>query len=118
MAHGSFTRRAALQGGAALAGTLALGRWGKGFGLERSDRPTLVVLWLNGGPSGLFNSAGSFLSGGAFGVTARNVRDLGNGLLVDADSLGALPAAARAHMASINLHHPLAPPHPPPPPPL
>jgi hypothetical protein len=111
MAKESFTRRAALQGGAALAGTLALGRWGRGFAPGRSEHPTLVVFWLNGGPSGLFNSAGSFLSTGAFGVTARNVRDVGSGLLVDAGSLGALPASALAHMASVNFQHGVVRPH-------
>ena len=73
--------------------------------------PTLVVLWLNGGPAGLFNSARSFLASGAFGVTADNVRDLGNDLLVDRDSLGALPPVALAHMASINFHHGVLRPH-------
>lgn len=73
--------------------------------------PTLVVLWLNGGPAGLFNSAGSFLASGAFGVTADNVRDLGNDLYVDAGSLGALPPTALAHMASINFQHGIVRPH-------
>jgi hypothetical protein len=73
--------------------------------------PTLVVLWLNGGPAGLFNSAGSFLASGAFGVTGDNVRDLGNDLYVDAGSLGALPASALAHMASINFQHGITRPH-------
>lgn len=73
--------------------------------------PTLVVLWLNGGPAGLFNSASSFLASGAFGVTADNVRDLGNDLVVDRDSLGALPPSALAHMASINFHHGVVRPH-------
>jgi hypothetical protein len=100
-----------LKGGAALAGSLALGH-----GLEADEeppdgRPALVVFWLNGGPAGLFNSAGSFLANGAFGVTAQNVRDLGNGLFVDAGSLGALPPPARAHMASINFRHDVVRPH-------
>src|SRR3954471_1689488 len=65
----------------------------------------LAIVYLNGGPAGLFNSAGSFLRSGAFGVTHDNVRDAGNGLLVDAATFGALPAAALAHMASINFKH-------------
>ena len=85
-----ITRRTVLQGGAALAGTLALGgrAWG---GPPPEERPVLVVFWLNGGPAGLFNSADSFLAQGTFGVTTANVRALGNGLYVDAGSLGALP---------------------------
>jgi hypothetical protein len=82
--------------------------WGGG---GRAERPALVVFWLNGGPSGLFNSAGSFLQNGAFGVTERNVRGLGNDLYVDAQSLGALPPAALAHMASVNFRHGVVRPH-------
>ena len=111
MTYRSITRRAALQRGAALAGTLALGRFARADGQKREEKPTLVVLWLNGGPAGLFNSADSFLASGAFGVTPRNVRDLGNGLYVDAESFGALPAAARSHMASINFQHGVVRPH-------
>ena len=105
-----ISRRTVLKAGAALAGALALG--GRPLLAETRDAPeraTLVVLWLNGGPAGLFNSADSFLSSGAFGVTADNVRHLGNGLCVDAGSLGALPGIALAHMASIDFRHGLYP---------
>lgn len=102
----AITRRTLLKAGAALAGTLALG----GFDLlakthRTIERPTLVVFWLNGGPAGLFNSADAFLANGDFGVTQNNVRSLGNGLYVDAGSLGALPAMALAHMASVHFRH-------------
>ena len=107
----SITRRTALRRGAALAGTLAFGRWAQADGRRPEERPTLVVFWLNGGPAGLFNSADSFLGSRAFGVTTRNVRDLGNGLYVDAESLGALPATALSHMASINFQHGVVRPH-------
>jgi hypothetical protein len=111
---GFLTRRSVLKGGAALAGTLALGRGAEtaeaADGLT-AETPTLAVFWLNGGPAGLFNSANSFLENGAFGVTSGNVRDLGNGLFVDADSLGALPPAARSNMASINFRHDVVRPH-------
>lgn len=105
-----ISRRTVLKAGAAIAGALALGR--QPLLAETRDapeRPTLVVLWLNGGPAGLFNSADSFLPSGAFGVTADNVRHLDNGLGVDAGSLGALPNAALAHMASIDFRHGLYP---------
>ena len=107
----SVSRRRVLQGGAAFAGALALGRPGPAAEPEAPERPTLVVLWLNGGPAGLFNSADSFLAGGAFGVRSDNVRSLGNGLFVDAASFGALPAPALAHMASINFRHGIVRPH-------
>ena len=70
------TRRQVLKGGAALAGALALGRSVAAGEREPAERPTLVVLWLNGGPAGLFNSADSFLRSGAFGVRSDNVRAL------------------------------------------
>lgn len=102
----SPSRRAILKGGLAFSGALAFGgldafaRYG-----HPRERPALVVLWLNGGPAGLFNSADAFLRHGAFGVTPANVRALGNGLYVDAGSLGALPDAALAHMAAVPFRH-------------
>jgi hypothetical protein len=104
-------RRAVLRGGAALAGAIALGRRVGGEEPAPEEQPTLVVLWLNGGPAGLFNSADSFVASGTFGVTSSNIRALGNGLYVDAGSLGALTAAARTHMASINFRHGIVRPH-------
>ena len=105
------SRRQVLQGGAALAGAVVLGGPGHAEGPAPEERPSLVILWLNGGPAGLFNSADSFLASGAFGVKPDNVRDLGNGLVVDAGSFGALPATARAHMASVNFRHGIVRPH-------
>jgi hypothetical protein len=105
-----ISRRTVLKAGAAIAGALALGKLPLLAETRgASERPALVVLWLNGGPAGLFNSADSFLSNGAFGVTADNVRHLGNGLCVDVGSLGTLPGVALAHMASIDFRHGLYP---------
>jgi len=102
----AMTRRGFLKVGVALTGTLALGDWGAlAKPGSRTERPTLVVWWLNGGPAGLFNSADAFLANGAFGVTQDNIRSLGNGLHVDAGSLGALPATALSHMASVHFRH-------------
>lgn len=102
----SPARRAVLKGGLAMTGALALGgldAWARPA--RASERPTLVVLWLNGGPAGLFNSADAFLGNGAFGVTSGNIRALGNGLYVDAGSLGMLPGPALAHMAAVPFRH-------------
>jgi hypothetical protein len=97
MTERTVTRRAALQGGAAFAGALVLGAGRDASWRSGQERPTLVVFWLNGGPAGLFNSAGSFLRSGAFGVTANNVRDLGNRLIVDAQSRALFRSRPRPH---------------------
>lgn len=102
----TITRRTFLKASASLAGLLALGdaELLANTGRHR-ERPTLVVFWLNGGPAGLFNSADAFFANGAFGVTPSNTRKLGNGLYVDAGSLGSLPAVALNHMASVHFRH-------------
>jgi len=69
------------------------------------EAPALVVFFLNGGPSGLFNSAGSFLEKGSFGVRPDNVKHLGRGLVVDAATFGSLPSTALSHMAAVNFQH-------------
>jgi hypothetical protein len=99
-----LTRRSVLLGiGAGALALPALSR--RLLAAPAREISSLAIVYLNGGPAGLFNSAGSFLRSGAFGVTHDNVRDLGNGLLVDAATFGALPAPALAHMASINFKH-------------
>jgi len=99
----SASRRSLLKAGLAAAGALALGPF-DALASPR-ERPALVVLWLNGGPAGLFNSADAFFGNGAFGVTSGNARALGRGLYVDAASFGALPSLALAHMAAIPFRH-------------
>ncbi|MGO4703084.1 DUF1501 domain-containing protein [Dyella sp. 2RAB6] len=99
----SPSRRSLLKAGLAVAGALALGPF-DALASPR-ERPALVVLWLNGGPAGLFNSADAFLANGAFDVRSGNVRALGHRLYVDAASLGALPAVALAHMAAVPFRH-------------
>ena len=64
-----------------------------------------MVLYLNGGPAGLFNSAGSFVEKRSFGVTPDNVRPLGNGLVVDARDPGNAAHCSPGHMASISFRH-------------
>jgi hypothetical protein len=99
-----LTRRSVLFGLGA--GALALpGLSRRVLAAPPRETSALAIVYLNGGPPGLFNSAGSFLRAGAFGVTHDNVKDLGHGLVVDAATLGALPAPALAHLATINFKH-------------
>ena len=106
MNRSDLTRRHLLLGIGAGAGALALsGASRHARAAPGRETSALAIIYLNGGPAGLFNSAGSFLRSGAFGVTHDNVRSVGNDLLVDAATFGALPARALAHMASINFRH-------------
>lgn len=99
-----FPRRTLLKGALGTAALAALPRPLLASPAAR-EVPALVVLYLNGGPAGLFNSASSFVPKGTFGVTTDNVRSLGNGLLVDAGTFGSLPDTALRHMASVNFKH-------------
>lgn len=101
MARVPVSRRTVLQGAAAL----SLAQLTRGARAAPFESSSLVVIYLNGGPCGLFNSADSFLDNGGFGVTAANVRRLEGGLCVDAATFGSLPERALARMASINFKH-------------
>jgi uncharacterized protein (DUF1501 family) len=106
MSAPSLSRRTVLKAGLAMTGALAFGGLDAWARLAHPrERPTLVVLWLNGGPAGLFNSADAFLGNGAFGVAPSNVRALGQGLYVDSASFGALSTIALAHMAAVPFRH-------------
>jgi hypothetical protein len=100
-----FGRRAILKSAAAALALPVLTRGLLAAPPPLHESSALVILYLNGGPSGLFNSANSFLPRGSFGVTGDNVRAVGNGLFVDDGTLGSLPPTALAHMASINFKH-------------
>ncbi len=75
------------------------------FAAPPRETSALAMIYLNGGPPGLFYSAASFLRSGAFGVTHDNVRAVADGFLVDAATYGSLPAQALAHMATVNFRH-------------
>lgn len=98
-------RRTVLKGALGALALPALGSSVVAAATRPRESPALVVLYLNGGPPGLFNSASSFLTKGAFGVTSQNVRSIGNDLLVDSATMGSLPAAALGHMAAVNFKH-------------
>lgn len=70
MSQTYVTRRSLLKAGTALAGAVALPYRAFADPAPQPDLPALVVFFLNGGPSGLFNSAASFLNNGAFGYIA------------------------------------------------
>jgi hypothetical protein len=105
----ALSRRSFLKGVACAAGAAVGTRLvGSGSGWEgsaraESERPALLVVYLEGGYNALFGSADGLT--GSFGVDAGNVEDLGNGLVVDAATFGALPDVAKQKMATIGVVH-------------
>jgi uncharacterized protein (DUF1501 family) len=117
MHNDKLSRRKLLQGGAAVAGALAWSssparRFGSLFGdaqaLGVTDQPALMLIFLRGGYNALFCSADSFVSAGTFGVTASNVMNVGNGVVIDKGTFGTMPATALANMAAIGVNHGLS----------
>ena len=101
-----FSRRSLLKGAAAAAGAAALARVAPASAQSApADKPALLIVFLNGGYNSLFGSHDSFQGTGAFGCSAGNGRDLGNGLVVDAATFGTMPAFALSHMASVGVRH-------------
>jgi hypothetical protein len=100
----NFTRRSLFKGAAGLAGAAALSRVTPAFA-DPGDKPALLVVFLESGYNSLFASADSFVAKGDFGCTATNVKNLGNGLVVDDSTLGQLGDFATSHMASVGIAH-------------
>lgn len=109
--NNGFSRRGFLLGAAAAAGTMALPKFGRhGFRAneahaQATEKPTLLIIMLRGGYNSIFSSADSFQAKGNFGVTAANIQNLGNGLMVDKPTYGTMPALALSHMAAIGVRH-------------
>jgi hypothetical protein len=98
----SFLKGAASAAGAAL-GTRLLGPGLEGEAHADAEKPALVVVYLRGGYNALFSSAGGLT--GSFGVTAGNVQDLGNGVVVDAATFGTLSPLAKSRLSTIGVVH-------------
>lgn len=102
-----ITRRGLLKSGvaASVGAGIAPLLGSTGARAQASEKPAVVLLWLNGGYNCLFSSADSCVADGVFGVTATNVRDIGNGVVVDAATFGTLPDPVLAHMATVGVNH-------------
>ena len=108
-----LSRRTVLQGAAAAGAAAALtgrngGLLGGDANAQTAEKSAVVLLFLNGGYNAVFGSADSFSSAGKFGAAGGNVVALGNGLVVDAPTLGTLPTVARANLATIGINHGLS----------
>jgi hypothetical protein len=103
-----ISRRGFIKALATTAGVAAGTRLGGtgfiGNALAATERSVLVSIYLNGGYNACFPGADAF-ENKRFGVTSSNITSLGNGLVVDAATLGSLPLYAKQHMASIGVYH-------------
>ncbi len=109
MSH-NISRRDWLKGalvgaGAALGTRLAGTQWLGEAAAAPAQKAAVLSIFLEGGFNALFSSADSFLAGSKFGVTATNIKDLGNGLRVDGSTFGTLDAWSLGHMAAIGNRH-------------
>ena len=104
----TFSRRGLIKGALAAGGLAAGGRLlgPVGDALAAEDRPHFVHIFLNGGFNALFaGNADKFLTGNVFGVTSSNIKNVGNGVFTDAETLGTLPQFALDHWAAVGIHH-------------
>lgn len=106
----TLSRRAWLKGFSALAGAavaprLVGGRWIEEASAGPNAKAATVSIFFEGGFNALFCSADSFASSNTFGVTSTNVKNVGNGLVVDAGTMGTLGNWALGHMAAIGNRH-------------
>lgn len=104
-----FSRRGFLKGlgvgAGALVGTRLAGSSLIGTARAATPEPTsIVVVYLDGGFNAIFTGADAF-TGTAFGVTANNVTNIGNGLVIDSTIGNAIPQALRAKTAAIGIRH-------------
>jgi hypothetical protein len=105
-----FSRRSWLKGLAGLSGAAVAARAGlwpsKAFAdTGVTEKPALLVVFLQGGYNAVFCSADSFAGAGTFGVTGSNQKVLGNGLVVDGPTLGTMPQFSLEHMATVGVRH-------------
>ncbi len=106
-----FSRRRLLQGTAAVAGAYAASKVvggsliGNAHAQFAGNKQALVIVNLLGGYNSIFTGADAFLGSGAYSVTSSNIQDLGNGLFVDKETFGTLPAPALAGMATVGVRH-------------
>ncbi len=113
MSHKNIiTRRDLLKLSAGTTGAIALGGMMPSIFTpeamaQTSAQSAVLVCFLPGGCNALFGSADSFSGAGTFGVTAANMLNLGNGLVVDS-SFNTLGAFAKANMASVGVAHGIA----------
>lgn len=98
-----FSRREVLWGGlGALAASSAHAQTVPG------EKPAVVMIFTRGGYNAFFGAADGYLAKGLYGCTPQTVRDVGNGVVVDASTFGVLPDAVLQKMATVGVAHGLS----------
>ncbi|MBE2251438.1 MAG: DUF1501 domain-containing protein [Myxococcus sp.] len=69
------------------------------------EKASVVLVWMAGSYNALFSAADAYVPNGFFGCTSSNVRDLGNGLVVDRSTLGSLSDLALSKLATVGVAH-------------
>ena len=100
-----ISRRQLLGGAVGLAALAARRRLMGEASAQSVPQPAVLVIFLTGGYNALFGSADSFASAGTFGVTGSNTLNVGNGLVVDASTFGALGNSSLQQMAQVGINH-------------
>lgn len=84
-------------------GSLAATRLGRAQ--TATEKPAVVLIFLDGGYNALFSAADAYVPRNLYGCTSSNVRDLGNGLVVDAGTLGTLADSVLQKMCTVGVLH-------------
>lgn len=72
---------------------------------EPSERPAIVLIYLDGGYNAFFSAADGYVPKGLYGCQTSNVRELSNGVVVDASTMGTLPDPVLQKMATVGVAH-------------
>jgi hypothetical protein len=72
---------------------------------QTAERPAIVLVYFDGGYNAFFSAADGYVSRGLYGCTTANVRALGNDVVVDASTIGALPDPLLQRMATVGVNH-------------
>lgn len=99
----TLSRRTLLRAAPAALAAATLPR--QAYAQAAPEKATVVVLLLSGGYNAVFGGADAYVPTGHFGATASNVLEVGNGLVVDRATLGALPAELHQRMATVGVFH-------------
>ncbi|MEW5741917.1 MAG: hypothetical protein AB1938_23585 [Myxococcota bacterium] len=98
-----LSRRELLWGGA---GALAMGS--RALAQNAPEKPAVVMIFFRGGYNAFFTAADGYLAKGLYGCTPSTVRDVGNGVVVDASTFGTLPDSVLSKMATVGVAHGLS----------